>query len=411
MRLSDLNNFFKNKSVIFIILILLGSFLLKLKFVTSYVAYTDEILSAFVADSISRTWLPLLPSNYIYDRALLHHYLLAIPIGFFEVDYISMRINSIIFSLVVILAVYLLGKRISVTWVAISAAFIVSISSLFNQFALSGRMYITYSAFYTLSVFFFYQGFIRGKLTSKWLAIAFLSATILCSESGVLLGPIFIFALIIYHKTGWVRDKTIYLCCAIWFVLFCFVYYDFPNTYQPFTVHSGVHQVNVINAQMPLREIIGNLIYPWYALDKVLPFSMPFFLIMTILVIKKREFRQHYALVVLLPALVVGSFLTYRAQYRIIIGWLPLYVLAYCQFVNTILRWLNKERIGNKGSVGHLLSGNNLKYLWIVKRKSITMKIGVYIIIGMSIVYVNKLGTISSLWNYMSRRLKLRVGW
>lgn len=403
MSFKTFNDFSKNKFVVFIILILLGSFLLKLKFATVYVTYTDEILSAIVADSISQTGLPILPSGSTYERALLHHYLLAIPVGIFGIEYVAIRINSIIFSLITVLIVYLLGKRIAVPRVAIFAAFIVSISSLFNQFALSGRMYMTYCAFYIMSFFFFYKGFILGKLSSKWFAIAFMSAAMLSSEAGRLLGPVLIFTLIVYRKTEWVKDKTIYAGCIIWFILMLFFSYRLPGAILPFTVHSGISQPSMINTLMPLKEIIVNLIYPWRVLDKVLPFSMPFFLIMTILVIKKKEFRLHYPLVVLLPALIVGSFLTYRVQYRIVIGWLPLYVLACCQFIETLIRWSNKGLVGKKESFGHQQFSNNVGYLWTDKRKTTGAIIGVYLVLVMGIICMNKISSGPDLWNYMNK--------
>lgn len=385
-----------------ILLVLVSSAILKLHFATVYVTYTDEILSAFVAKSISQTGLPLLPSNSIYPRSLLHHYLLAIPVGIGGVGYLSMRMNSILLSLFTVLAVYLLGSRVSNRWVALSAAFILSISSLFNQFALSGRMYMTFGAFYTLGLYFFYEGFVKEKSSAKWWAIAFMSATMLSSEAGIFLGLVFVFALVIYHKADWVNDRVIYLGGAIWVLLAWFImFYKIPGSYHPFTAQSGVPQPDFINAHMPVREIIGNLIYPWRALDRSLPLSMPFFLMMTVLVIKKREFQKHYPLVVLLPALFIESFATYRVQYRIIIALLPIYILACCQFVETLWRWTNETRPlpGDRSVTGPLRQ--KLRMILDGKLKPAAIIIGVGLLLILGILYTNKIRSPGDLGIYV----------
>lgn len=377
----------KYKYEIFIGLILLSSGLLKLYFATMYVTYTDEILSAFVAKAISHTGLPILPSNSIYPRAPLHHYLLSIPIGIWGIDYLPMRINSIIFSLSSVLAVYLLGLKISNRKVAISAALILSFSSLFNQFALSGRMYMAYGTFYILSLYFFYDGFIEGKVRSKWLAIVFMSATMLSSEAGFLLGFIFVFVLLIYRKTDWLKDRVFYVGFVVWLFLVWFILvYDVPGSFHAFTAQSGFHEPRVINAQMPLREIIGNLSYPWRALDRSLPLSMPFFGVMTIWVIRKGELRRHYPLIVLLPALILESFFEYGIQYRLIIALLPLYILAVCQFVET----LSIESITWK--LGIILKS---------KLKLVAIITVIYLFFTMSILLINKISNPSALIKYI----------
>lgn len=335
----------ESKYLILIGLVLFSSALLKIYYATKYVTYTDEILSAIVAKSIALTGLPTLPSGSIYNRAPLHHYLLAIPIGTFDMNYLSMRVNSIIFSVLAIFFTYSLGTRISSQRVAIFSAIILSISSFFNQFALSGRMYITSATFYVISIYFFYEGFIKGRRSAKWLSILSLMATMLSSEAGILLGVIYAFTLVVYHRTNWIKDKMVYAGFAVWALLFYLIWiYKIPGAYQPFTAHSGLTEPSVISYQMSMREIIINLSYPWRALDRSLPFSMPFFAVMTLLVIKKKEFLRHYPLVVLLPALIMESFFTYRVQYRIIVYLIPLYILACVQYIETLWRWTNKSK-------------------------------------------------------------------
>lgn len=371
------------------VVIVVSSALTKLYFAETYVTYTDEILSAVVAGSISETGLPVLPSGAIYPRAPLHHYLLAIPVGLFGIEYLAMRINSVAFSIVTVIVVYLLGSRVMSRQAAVVCAMIVSVSSVVNQFALSGRMYMTYGAFYIISLYFFYEGFVKGKTVSRWLALVFMAGTVLSSEAGVLLGVVFAGALIVYREGGWSRRRIAYIGCGIWIVLVWLVlFYDIPGSFDPFTAHSGVPAPATINAQMSLREIIVNMSYPWRALDRALPFSMAFFLVMTILVISRREVRRHYPLVVLVPALVTESLLTYRVQYRILIGLVPLYVLACCQLVETSLRWMTEFRHKCEGSgVG---STSRAAWFFLCGRVgSITMAVAAYALFFTVIAYTN----------------------
>ncbi|HEX9757372.1 MAG TPA: glycosyltransferase family 39 protein [Nitrospiria bacterium] len=369
-----------------------------------YVTYTDEILSSVVADSISRTGLPYLPSNSLYTRAPFHHYLLSIPIGIFGIDYFSMRLNSILFGLLTIFIIYLLGKEISNPQIAILAALILSVSSLFSQFSLSGRMYITYAAFYTLSMYFFYMGFIKGRVVSKWLAIFFMAATMLSSEAGVLVGPIFAFTFLVYRIPGWWKETPLYVGLVIWGLFFWFVkIYEIPGTYESFTAHSGVGQPILIHAGMPIKEIIGNLIYPWRALDKLLPFSMPFFLIMAVWIIGKGDLRLHYPLVVLLPALIIGSFLTYRVQHRIIVGWVPLYILACSQMIGTLTLWCKKELEGQRLVKSYGVLHKDLASVFINRRYLLLTTLSIFVVMAMGIVVLNKINTSGAFLGYVGQ--------
>lgn len=402
MNVSDQPVLFRSKYLLLVLFILAVSAFWKFNYVREYVTYTDEILSSVVADSISRTGLPQLPSNALYPRAPLHHYLLSIPIGIFGMDYFPMRLNSILFSLLTIFTIYLLGKEVTSRPMAILAVLILSTSSLFSQFSLSGRMYITYAAFYTLSMYFFYMGFIKGRVASKWLAIFFMAATMLSSVSGVLVGPVFASALIVYRKPGWWKDRALYAGLILWVLLYGLVkIYEIPGTYQSFTAHAGVAQPILIHAGMSMKEIIGNLVYPWRALDKILPFSMPLFLMMTGLIVVKGEFRRHYPLVVLLPVLIVGSLLTYRVQHRIIVAWVPLYILAWCQMVDTLIGWIKKGVEEGRTKHG---DGPLLKHFFMAgftKRYQFGAALGVYLTMTVGIIVLNKITTFERFGGYL----------
>jgi len=334
-------SFISRHSPLILALIIVGTLGLKLYFATQYATYTDEVLSATVAESISETGLPLLPPGTYYNRAYLHHYLLAIPVGLFGLDYLPIRINSILFSLIAVAAVYVLGARVGRRDMALLAALLLSLSSIFNQSAMTGRMYMTYATFSTLSFLFFHRGFVEGKTAGKWLAVACMVATMLSSEAGMLVGPVFGFALVLYRGISLLRDRMVYVLFGVWALLyFLLAVMDLPQAYESFTAHSGAQRTFFISTDMSIREIISNVSGPWRGLDRALPFSMPFFLLMTGAVIWRREFRRHYPIVVLLPQLVVvGVYTVYTVQHRTILAWLPLYLVSCCMLLGTLIDW------------------------------------------------------------------------
>ena len=324
-----------------LIALLLISLCLKLYYVDKYATYTDEILSSIVAKAIAESGIPRLPSGSLYPRAPLHHYILAIPIGLFGLNYTSMRISSIIFSLLTILITYLLGVQIASRRIAFIAALLLASSSLFNQVSLSGRMYMTYTFFFTLTLYYFYKGFIKGDSISKILSIFAMSAAMLCSKTGVALGPILGFLLCVSHKNKWLRDGIAVSGFLIWIILAYFVMlYRIPGEFDPFTVHSGVKQYTFISLELPLKENIINLSYPWRALDACLPFAMALLLAATVQIIRKRQFNHHFALLALLPTLIIFTLLTYRVQYRIMVSLLPIYFLACCSLASHLIKSL-----------------------------------------------------------------------
>jgi len=342
----------KHKYHILFLIIILISFFLKLHYVDKYSTFTDELLSANVAKSIAQNGIPLLPSNTIYKRAPLHHYLLAIPISLLGINYFSMRINSILFSLLTIWIIYLFGVKVSNRKVAIAAALLLTLNSIFNLHALSGRMYMTYACFYILSIYFFYRGFIEGECSSKIFSIFFMIACMLSSEAGLIIGPIFVFLSYLYNRETWYKDKVLILGCVAWVLLaYLVLFYKIPGQLSAFTAHAGSPPGNFIHYKFPIKKLIYNISYLWRALDGCMPFSVPFFIVMTAVIAKKRLLKEHFPLMALLPALIIQSFLLHSwVQKRVIVTIVPFYILTCCQLFYTLWNWV-KACIQKEGSL------------------------------------------------------------
>jgi hypothetical protein len=201
---------------------------------------------------------------------------------------------------------------------------------------------MTYTFFFTLTFYSFYRGFIEKQDAFKMLCIFSMAATMLASEAGAMIGPVFALLLVLYSKKEWLRDKVALTGILVWSVLAYFVFfYKVPGTFHPFTVHLGLRQINYFSLALGLRENIINITYPWRALDASFPFSMPFFLAMAFLVAQRKQLKQFFPLLAIVPALIILSLLTYRVQYRILVAVLPLYYLAVTQLLSLFYRNFN----------------------------------------------------------------------
>jgi len=366
--------------MIALLIIIIISFFLKLHYAEEYSTFTDEVMSAIVAKSITQNGIPLLPSNTIYDRALLHHYLLAIPISLFGMNFISMRINSILLSSLTIWIIYLLGVRVANRKVAIAAALLLALNSIFNLHSLSGRMYMTYGCFYILSIYFFYRGFIEkeNKASSKIFSIIFMIAAMLSSEAGLVIGPIFVFLCCLYNRKTWYKDKVIIFGCVAWTLIAYFIhFYKIPGAYSAFTANAGSPLGTFISYKLPVKELIYHMSYLWRVLDGCIPFSVPFFIVMTGLAAKKRQLKDHFPLMALLPALIVQSiFFHYGIQKRVVVTIAPLYILACCQLFFTLWDWVTVG-IEKEGSFKRFIGG---------RAKQITIGIVVFSLISVPFI-------------------------
>lgn len=330
----------KKKYLIVLFSILVLSLVLKLYHVESYSTYTDEILSAIAAKSIFNNGIPLLPSGYLYSRSFLYHYILSLPVGLFGIDYLPMRINSILFSLFTMGLLYMLGARSAGPKVGLAAVFLLTFNSVFNQMSLSARMYMAYAFFYVGAFYFFYEGYLQQKVFLKKFALLGMAAAMLCSEAAVVIGPVFFVLLMLFKKAAWLKDRTVWLSGLVWAgLIWATMVFKIPNSYTPFSVDSGLSQALIIDLGQQITKLIVDLTYSVRNLDAVLPFSMPFFCVMTFWVIKKKAFKEHFALMALLPALLVQSFYTFKVQDRVIITLVPFYILACCHFVATLWQW------------------------------------------------------------------------
>ncbi len=157
------------------ILILLLILVLALAFKITAVLNTsslwfDEVVSLKIAQhSIIDSWQYLKWEN----NPPLHYWFLHYWIKIFNQSEIFLRFSSILFSLLSIIAIYFLGRRLYNHTVGLFAAFLTAISSYQLFLSMDARMYPMIFFFGLLSSYFFYQTLDQPKKLNWFLYILF----------------------------------------------------------------------------------------------------------------------------------------------------------------------------------------------------------------------------------------------
>jgi hypothetical protein len=115
---------------------------------------------------------------------------------------------------------------------------------------------------------------------------------------------------------------------------------EFPGRYDPFTCRTPIEQGTLISFDVPIRTLIKKGSFLWRIIDRNIPLSVPFCMVMTIYVIKKKQLKKHFPLMVLLPTMIVQSFFDTEIQKRIIVTIIPLFLLTCCQLFSTFWNWI-----------------------------------------------------------------------
>ncbi len=137
------------------VLLFCFSFYFRFEYIQTYAIAGDESFSAYVAQfSVTDIIHFLLQGN----NPPLYEVFLHFWIKLFGIDQISLRIPSVIFSSLVPVAVYFLGKKINL-FIAISAALLTLLSNVNIFFGQEGRVYSFLELLSVLAIYFLYSFF------------------------------------------------------------------------------------------------------------------------------------------------------------------------------------------------------------------------------------------------------------
>ncbi len=159
--------------------------------------------------SILEHGYPLLPSGNILYHGILGYYFNVIPVLVFGAGEFALRITSVVFSMMSIVALYFLGKVLANQFVGFLSAAVLSFSTWYIIFSREARYYQALQFFFIISFLFFYLGFLKGKKPFRILAAVFMALTPLVHGVGIMLLVLFLPLLLYLGKRFFKKEIMI----------------------------------------------------------------------------------------------------------------------------------------------------------------------------------------------------------
>ena len=147
----------------------------------------DEGNQVHAVAGILRDGVPRVPSGQLYTRGLSFLYLEAASARWLGLNEFSLRLPAVVLGLLVVPAVYWLGRTL-VDWrVGLAAAAVMALSGWEIELSRYARFYTGFQFFYVLSLVSFFRGFVQGARPFRWAFAPLVLATLSMHELGVLL--------------------------------------------------------------------------------------------------------------------------------------------------------------------------------------------------------------------------------
>lgn len=212
-------------NILLIIFLILGFLYRIYGLNNNYSFWTDENHVAIFARAILERGQPVLANGFSTEAyQWLQYWLSAISSFFFGLNEFAIRLPSVFFGVLSILAVYLLGIEIFNRKVGLLSAFFITFLNIEILFSRQARPYQALQFFYLLSIWFVYK-LVKEKKFNLHYFWGFLGCGILASLMHGL-GLIIFFLGFIYlliFKTSWFGKKWILLGMLL-FVLFSWIF-------------------------------------------------------------------------------------------------------------------------------------------------------------------------------------------
>ena len=184
--------------IIFLVIICFLSLFIRLKNLGYLSYWGDEGFSYLAVKGILQHGYPLYPSGHIYFKAIFYMYVLSFFSLFLGINEFTLRLVSVLASVVTLPILYLIGKKFLNKTVALAAVFILAFSVWETEYSRIAGYYPFLQLFYLLGFYFFYLGFFEEKKKYKYLATIFLLLTPTLHQIGLAL--IFVYLYLIFLK-------------------------------------------------------------------------------------------------------------------------------------------------------------------------------------------------------------------
>jgi 4-amino-4-deoxy-L-arabinose transferase-like glycosyltransferase len=172
-----------------VLIILLAAAGLRWRYIFQVQLYPDEFVTLLAVKMIMEKGLPLLPSGLFYDHGLLFSYAGAAAAFIGGFSYISVRIASLVFSLLTLIATYKAGRWSFGRTAAVLAVLFLAISPASVLWGGRARMYSLLQLLVLLSCFFFIAGVQKDRPAWRWLAFVCYGGALLTQFAAIALLP------------------------------------------------------------------------------------------------------------------------------------------------------------------------------------------------------------------------------
>jgi len=184
--------------IVFLAIICILSLLIRLKNLGYLSYWGDEGFSYLAVKGILQHGYPLYPSGHVYFKAILYMYVLSFFSLFLGVNEFTLRLVSVLASVVTLPVLYLIGKKFFNKKVALFSVVILAFSVWETEYSRIAGYYPFLQLFYLLSLYFFYLGFFEEKQKYKYWATVLLILTPTLHQIGLAL--IFVYLYLILLK-------------------------------------------------------------------------------------------------------------------------------------------------------------------------------------------------------------------
>lgn len=133
--------------------------------------YGDEDYTALAVTGILSHGLPYLPSHMLYWRAAPFSYVATLSAYLFGLDEFSLRLPGAIFGTLTIPVFYVLARRLTGILPAIVGTWLLVFSAWHVDMSREARMYAMFLAFFLVSLYCFYRGFVEGHKSWRLAAV------------------------------------------------------------------------------------------------------------------------------------------------------------------------------------------------------------------------------------------------
>ena len=294
----------------------------------------DDGLSILAAQGILEHGVMRLPSEVLYHRGYIPHYLLAASLGVFGTNDFAIMLPSLLLALGTLWLMYLFARDVlGKPWVGVMAAVLLLALESETFYATSARMYMGLQFFTMAAAYFAWRGYVRRSHTFQVLATLALAAALLSNRIGAglvvaipasLLSVLWLGRPILPRITFQQVAAVLVLGGVGYFLLF----FSFDRPIET-TVHAGE-----VRDRLGLHLDLSNWASFMFGAVRTIPYTFMFLPLAAFVALRWRAVgRNHgfvYSLVIVGTVAAVAAFYVKIPAVRYWLHVVPIYSMVVC---------------------------------------------------------------------------------